>query len=63
MDETFEKPEFSAPRSGRRAILAVGGLPAAGLLGAGAYHQDARRARGQAQVFIARTWSSTRPIS
>src|SRR4051812_13161320 len=44
----------SDDRIGRRAILAVGGLTAAGIVAAGAYHQMATAQQRQAQVFIAR---------
>ena len=49
------KPELPADeRIGRRAILAVGGLTAAGIVAAGTYHQLATAQQRQAQVFIAR---------
>lgn len=41
-------------RIGRRAVLAVGGLTAAGIVAAGAYHQMTTAKQRQAQVFIAR---------
>src|SRR5687767_12886220 len=55
MDEPKPKPDLPADeRIGRRAILAVGGLTAAGLIAAGAYRKLTAEKQSQAQVFVAK---------
>lgn len=57
MDQTRPQPQPDLPpdeRIGRRAILAVGGLTAAGIIAGTAYRTLSRTNQGQAQVFIAR---------
>jgi uncharacterized protein (DUF362 family) len=55
MEDLIQKPEAPAEeRIGRRAILAVGGLAAAGLVAAGAYRRLWTPQDGRAQVFIAK---------
>ncbi len=54
--ENFLPPEA---KIGRRAILAVGGLTATGILAAGAYNQMRRDRAAQAGVFIARNQTYT----
>jgi len=56
MEKPSDKP-VSLPgndRIGRRAVLAVGGLTAAGIIAAGAYHHLASAQRRAAQVFVVR---------
>jgi uncharacterized protein (DUF362 family) len=55
MDDLPPKPDLPADqRIGRRAILAVGGLTAAGIIAAGAYRKLGSPTQGQAQVFVAK---------
>lgn len=55
MDESPLQTDLpSDERIGRRAILAVGGLAAAGIIAAGAYRKLASPRVGQAQVFVAK---------
>src|SRR5215213_8934461 len=54
MDESLQTDLPRDERIGRRAILAVGGLTAAGIIAAGAYRKLASPRDGQAQVFVAK---------